>query len=368
MSTSTSTTVPLTPAAPAPSASSANTSAAVTATPWRDKLNGVLFVGLMAAAVMQLADLPAIRQLGFSPLVVGIVCGMLYGNFLRGTMPADWGVGVNFTARRLLRIAVAFYGLNISIQQIAAVGLPGLAVSVAVVLGTLLIGTVVGQRVLGLDRDTAMLTAAGSAICGAAAVLAFEPTLRAAPHKSAVAVATVVLFGTLSMFLYPILYHAGWLGLDTQALGIYIGGTIHEVAQVVGAASNIDPATTEVATIVKMTRVALLVPVLLVLGMYLRSAASQAGGQAKGGKLPIPWFAVGFLVLAIINSLNIIPADAIAAIRRLDIFALTMAMTALGIETRFAQIKKAGPRVMALGLILYAWLLVGGYGIVKLAT
>ena len=362
MSTSSSTAVPLpaTPASPA---------AAPAATPWRDKLNGVLFVGLMAAAVMQLADLPAIRQLGFSPLVVGIVCGMLYGNFLRGTMPADWGVGVNFTARRLLRIAVAFYGLNISIQQIAAVGLPGLAVSVAVVVGTLLLGTVVGQRLLGLDRDTAMLTAAGSAICGAAAVLAFEPTLRAAPHKSAVAVATVVLFGTLSMFLYPVLYHAGWLNLDTQALGIYIGGTIHEVAQVVGAASNVDPATTEVATIVKMTRVALLVPVLLILGLYLRSAASHAtGGQGKGAKLPIPWFAVGFLVLAIINSLNIIPADAVAAIRRLDIFALTMAMTALGIETRFAQIRKAGPRVMALGLILYLWLLVGGYAIVKLAS
>ncbi|OCZ55232.1 hypothetical protein A7P22_29205 [Achromobacter insolitus] len=362
MSTSSSTAVPL-PAAPASPAS------APAATPWRDKLNGVLFVGLMAGAVMQLADLPAIRQLGFSPLVVGIVCGMLYGNFLRGTMPADWGVGVNFTARRLLRIAVAFYGLNISIQQIAAVGLPGLAVSVAVVVGTLLIGTVVGQRLLGLDRDTAMLTAAGSAICGAAAVLAFEPTLRAAPHKSAVAVATVVLFGTLSMFLYPVFYHAGWLNFDTQALGIYIGGTIHEVAQVVGAASNIDPATTEVATIVKMTRVALLVPVLLILGMYLRSAASHAaGGQSKGAKLPIPWFAVGFLVLAIINSLNIIPADLVAAIRRLDVFALTMAMTALGIETRFAQIRKAGPRVMALGLILYLWLLIGGYGIVKLAS
>ncbi|MBO1112680.1 YeiH family protein [Bordetella petrii] len=338
------------------------------ATPWRDKLNGVLFVALMTVAVMQLSDLPAIRQLGFSPLVVGIVCGMLYGNFLRGTMPADWAAGVNFTARRLLRIAVAFYGLNISIQQIAAVGLPGLAVSVAVVVGTLLLGTVVGQRLLGLDRDTAMLTAAGSAICGAAAVLAFEPTLRAAPHKSAVAVATVVLFGTLSMFLYPVLYHAGWLSLDTQALGIYIGGTVHEVAQVVGAASNIDPATTEVATIVKMTRVALLVPVLLVLGLWLRSAAARAEpGHAKA-RLPIPWFAVGFLVLAIVNSLAILPPDVVTATRRLDVFALTMAMTALGIETRFSQIRKAGPRVLALGLILYAWLLFGGYGIVKLAT
>ncbi|ALM86394.1 YeiH family protein [Bordetella sp. N] len=339
--------------------------------PWRDKLNGVLFVGLLAAAVVQLADLPVIRGLGFSPLVVGIVCGMIYGNFLRGTMPADWGVGVNFTARKLLRIAVAFYGLNISIQQIAAVGLPGLAVSVSVVVGTLVLGTVVGQRVLGLDRDTAMLTSAGSAICGAAAVLAFEPTLRAQPHKSAVAVATVVLFGTLSMFLYPVFYHAGWLHFDTQALGIYIGGTVHEVAQVVGAASNIDPATTEVATIVKMTRVALLVPVLLVLGMWLRGSRANADGAAPGApaaKLPVPWFAVGFLVLAIINSLGVIPEQVITVAKRLDVFALTMAMTALGIETRFSQIRKAGPRVLALGLILYAWLIFGGYAIVKLAT
>jgi uncharacterized integral membrane protein (TIGR00698 family) len=342
------------------------------ARPFRDKVNGVFFVGLFSAAVVQLASLPFLRGLGFSPLVVGIVCGMLYGNFLRGTMPQDWSSGVNFTARRLLRIAVAFYGLNISIQQIAAVGLPGLAVSVAVVASTLVIGTVVGQRLLGLDRDTAMLTSAGSAICGAAAVLAFEPTLRAQPHKSAVAVATVVLFGTLSMFLYPVFYHAGWLSLDTQQLGIYIGGTVHEVAQVVGAASNVDPATTEVATIVKMTRVALLVPVLLILGVWLRRAAraktNSGSGHGHGGeaKLPIPWFAIGFLALALVNSLAVLPADVVHGLRQLDVFALTMAMTALGIETRFSQIRKAGPRVMALGFILYLWLIFGGYGIVKL--
>jgi uncharacterized integral membrane protein (TIGR00698 family) len=346
------------------------TAALPLATPWRDKLNGVLFVGLLSVAVIQLANLPFLHNLGFSSLVVGIVCGMLYGNFMRGTMPQEWGAGVNFTARRLLRIAVAFYGLNISIQQIAAVGLPGLAVSTAVVVSTLVIGTVVGQRLLGLDRDTAMLTAAGSAICGAAAVLAFEPTLRAQPHKSAVAVATVVLFGTLSMFLYPVLYHAGWLHLDTRHLGIYIGGTIHEVAQVVGAASNVDPATTEVATIVKMTRVALLVPVLLVLGLWLRRAAGakSQNGQAGATRLPIPWFAIGFLALAIVNSLNVLPGDVVAQLRKLDVFALTMAMTALGIETRFSQIRKAGPRVLALGFILYVWLIFGGYGLVKLVS
>lgn len=338
------------------------------ATPWRDKLNGVLFVGLLATAVMQLADLPAIKQLGFSPLVVGIVCGMVYGNFLRGTMPADWSTGVNFSARRLLRIAVAFYGLNISIQQIAAVGLPGLVVSVSVVVSTLVLGTFVGQRLLGLDRDTAMLTSAGSAICGAAAVLAFEPALRAQPHKSAVAVATVVLFGTLSMFLYPVFYRAGWLSFDTRGLGIFIGGTVHEVAQAVGAASNIDPATTKIATIVKMTRVALLVPVLLVIGLWLRRPSATGQDGQPAAKLPVPWFAMGFLVLALINSLGVIPDGMLTAVRRLDVFALTMAMTALGIETRFAQIRKAGPRVLALGFILYMWLVFAGYGIVKLAS
>ena len=339
------------------------------ASPWRDKINGVLFVGLLAAAVVQLAATPAIKALGFSPLVVGIVCGMLYGNFLRGTMPAEWGAGVHFTARRMLRVAVAFYGLNISIQQIIEVGLPGILVSCAIVLLVLIVGTLIGTRLLKLDRDTAMLTAAGSAICGAAAVLAFESTLKAAPHKSAVAVATVVLFGTISMFLYPLLYQMGWLDLDTRAFGIFLGGAVHEVAQVVGAASNIDAATTEVATIVKMTRVALLVPVLLVLGLWLqRSATATAGVNGIKAKLPIPWFAIGFLVLALIHSAQVIPAPVLQALRTLDIFVLTMAMTALGIETRFAQMRQAGPRVMVLGVILFILLGLGGYALVRLVT
>ena len=341
----------------------------VSTSPWRDKINGVLFVGLLAAAVVQLATTPVVKSMGFSPLVVGIVCGMLYGNFLRGTMPAEWGVGVHFTARRLLRVAVAFYGLNISVQQIIAVGLPGIIVSTAVVLSVLVLGTLVGTRILKLDRDTAMLTAAGSAICGAAAVLAFETTLKAEPHKSAVAVATVVLFGTISMFLYPLLFQLGWIALDPRAFGIFLGGTVHEVAQVVGAASNIDAATTEVATIVKMTRVALLVPVLLVLGFWLqRSATTSADPTSAKTKLPIPWFAIGFLVLALINSAQVIPAAILQTLRTLDIFVLTMAMTALGIETRFAQIRKAGPRVMVLGVILFILLGMGGYRLVKLVT
>ncbi|MEM5317861.1 YeiH family protein [Paraburkholderia sp. JHI869] len=335
----------------------------------RGQLNGVLFVALFAAAVTSIASLPAIAGLGMSPLIVGIVAGAIYGNALRDGMPESWAAGINFSARKLLRIAVAFFGLRVSLQEIAQVGLPGLVESVAIVVSTLVIGTWVGMKVMKLDRDTAILTAAGSAICGAAAVLAFESTLQSKPHKSAVAVGSVVLFGTLSMFLYPVLVRAGWLHLDTLGAGLFFGGTIHEVAQVVGAASNVSPEATHIATIVKMTRVMLLVPVLLVLGVWLsRSARRKAvadGHAAAGGarKLAVPWFALGFLALVIVNSLNVLPEAAVHTINTLDTFALTMAMTALGIETRFSQIRQAGPRALTTGFIIYLWLVGGGLAI-----
>jgi uncharacterized membrane protein YadS len=329
------TTIPLTAATPAQSST-------------RGQLNGILFVALFAAAVTHIASIPAIAGLGLSPLIVGIVAGAIYGNALRDGMPASWAAGVNFSARKLLRIAVAFFGLRVSLQEIAQVGLPGLAESVLIVVSTLV-----------------------SAICGAAAVLAFESTLQSKPHKSAMAVGSVVLFGTLSMFLYPVLFNAGWLHLDTVGAGLFFGGTIHEVAQVVGAASNVSPEATHIATIVKMTRVMLLVPVLLVVGMWVnRSArrAAAAGSQdgAHGSaprKLAIPWFALGFLAFVVINSLHVLPEAATSTLNTLDTFALTMAMTALGMETRVSQIRQAGPRALTTGLILYVWLVAGGLGI-----
>ena len=330
----------------------------------RGQLNGILFVALFAAAVTQISALPAIANLGLSPLIVGIVAGAIYGNTLRDGMPESWASGVNFSARKLLRIAVGFFGLRVSLQEIAQVGLPGLTVSVLVVVSTLAIGTWVGMKLMKLDRDTALLTAAGSAICGAAAVLAFESTLQSEPHKSAMAVGSVVLFGTLSMFLYPLAVHLSWLHLDTLGVGLFFGGTIHEVAQVVGAASNVSPEATHIATIVKMTRVMLLVPVLLVIGMWVnraRNAADTASGTKR--KLAIPWFALGFLALVIVNSLHVLPDTATHSLNTLDTFALTMAMTALGIETRIAQIRQAGPRALVTGAILNAWLIGGGLAI-----
>ena len=354
----------------------------------RGELNGFLFVALFAAAVTQISALPAISRLGLSSLIIGIAAGVVYGNVVREAMPESWAAGVNFAARRLLRIAVAFYGLRISFQEIATVGVQGFFVSATIVVVTLVVGTWLGTRVLKLDREEALLTAAGSAICGAAAVLAFESTLQSKPHKSAIAVGTVVLFGTLSMFLYPALLRVGLIHLDTVGTGLFFGGTIHEVAQVVGAASAISPEATHIATIVKMTRVLMLVPVLLVLTVWLarRDAAAHkatpssnpshsdaahavhnAASHTVKRKIAVPWFALGFLALVGVNSLHLLPDSAVHSINALDTFALTMAMTALGIETRFAQIRQAGPRALVFGLGLYVWLIAGGLGITYLA-
>jgi len=344
------------------------TASSVAPKPWIGTLGGILFVATLAALVTQLSGLPAIKTFGVSPLVLGIVTGMLVGNFNHRTIPSSWSKGINLSAKKLLRIAVAFYGLNISIQQIIEIGLPGLMLSTVVVLAVLGIGTWVGINIFRLDRDTAMLASAGSAICGAAAVLAFESTLRAPAHKSAVAIASVVIFGTLSMFLYPILIQTGLLNLDAKAAGMFLGATVHEVAQVVASGSNISPEATEVATIVKMTRVALLVPVLLLLGFWLNQRARRQGQGKQQSKAPIPWFLIGFLLIALIHSSQVIPQDALMFMRAVDLFALTMAMTALGIETRFSQLKAAGPKVMGLACSLFMLLGMGGYFLVRLAS
>ncbi len=241
---------------------------------------------------------------------------------------------------------------------------------------TFILGSWLGMKVFGLDRDTSMLTASGASVCGAAAVLATEPVLKAEEYKAAIAVSMVVLFGTISMFLYPLLYttifeHAkGLLHLNPAQYGIYVGGTIHEVAQVV-AASGINGAGTQMANnavIVKMTRVLLIAPMLILLGIYLSRRAKQIGGEGAVVKLVIPWFAVYFLGVAGFNSLHLIPTHFISWINSVDTFLLTMAMTALGMGTRFAKFKGLGMAPLYTALGMFIWLVIGGFIVVKVVT
>ncbi len=327
-------------------------------------LNGILFVALFALAAKYIASFPVIRHLQISPLIVGIVLGVFYANSLRSHLPQAWVPGILFSSKTLLRAAIIFYGFRLTFQSIADVGTAGIVVSVAMVTLTFILGYLVGTKILKLDMDTTILISAGSSICGAAAVLATEPVIEAKPYKSAIAVSTVVIFGTISMFLYPFLYKSGLLGIAPKTMGIFIGGTVHEVAHVVAAGNAIGELTAETAVIVKMIRVMMIAPFLLILGWWLaRKFARTNNGQAK--KITIPWFAVFFILVAGFNSLNLLPDTAVSVINDFDTFALTMAMTALGMETNVENFKGVGLKPIYLASIIYLWLFGGGFFIAK---
>ncbi len=333
-------------------------------------VQGLLLVSLLTVIAIFVARVPAIADLGFSPLVIGIVIGMVYANTIRNRVPDSFQTGIVFSAKKILRLAIILYGFRITFQDIYQVGLEGFLLSLIIVVSTFAIGTFVGMKLFKLDRDTSMLTAAGSAVCGAAAVLATEPVLKAEPYKSAVAVSTVVLFGTTSMFLYPIIYSSGILDLDPSQFGVYVGGTIHEVAQVVAVPASIpnaDEVMANNAVIVKMTRVMLIAPMLLILGFVLAKFFTS-GEVSEKNKIVIPWFAVGFIVMSGVNSLHIIPTQIVEYINIVDTFLLTMAMTALGMETAISKFKNVGLRPLYTASVMFVWLVVGGYFLTKLIT
>lgn len=319
-------------------------------------LHGILLIALFSCAAFYLADTQPARSLSFSPLILGILLGMLYANSLRNHLPETWVPGILFCSKQLLRAGIVLYGFRLTFQSVAAIG-----IDAAVVAGTLLLGVLLG-RALKMDRDLALLTSTGSAICGAAAVLGAEPVVKAAPHKTAVAVSTVVIFGTVSMFLYPALWRAGILGLTPEQMGLYTGATLHEVAHVVGAGNAMGAEIADGAVIVKMIRVMMLAPVLLVMSLLLARRTKGGAGRAK---VTIPWFAFGFLAVIGFNSLDLLPEAAVAGINSFDTFLLTMAMTALGTETSLDKFRQAGARPFVLAGLLYVWLVAGGYFVTK---
>lgn len=327
-------------------------------------LHGVLLITLFSCAAFYIGDTGFVKSLSLSPMIVGIILGMLYANSLRNNLPDTWVPGIQFCSKRVLRVGIILYGFKLTFQNVLDVGLPAIIVDAIIVTVTICGGVMIG-RLLKMDRGIALLTSVGSGICGAAAVLGAESAIKTKPYKTAVAVSTVVIFGTLSMFLYPVLYRNGIVDLSPTEMGVYTGSTVHEVAHVVGAGNAMGKAVADPAIIVKMIRVMMLVPVLLVISYTVMRAAAN-GGTAEGkGKINMPWFAILFLVVIGFNSLNLLPVSVVSFINTLDTFLLTMAMTALGAETSIDKFRKAGFKPFVLAFILFIWLMVGGYCLAK---
>jgi uncharacterized integral membrane protein (TIGR00698 family) len=318
---------------------------------------GTGFALLLGLAAIAFAATPVFARSQLSALTLAIVLGMLVGNLAGTRLPVTLKPGLAFSQRNLLRAGVVLYGLRISFGQIAAIGLGALVLDGAIVVSTLALGVWIGRRWLGLDRDTALLTTCGSAICGAAAILATERVLKPEPDKVAIAVASVVLFGTLNIFLYPFLH--AHLALSPAAFGVYTGATVHEVAQVVAIGNAIGTDATDTAVIVKLTRVLMLVPFLFLLSV----SRSRTNGTRDA--ISIPWFALAFVGVCALNSVLVLPAWLRARLLDLDTLLLATAMAALGVETQATKLRALGARPLLLALILFGWLSIGGYWLTR---
>lgn len=341
-------------------------------------VHGILLIALFTFAAFYIAEIPIVKSLSLSPLIVGIILGMIYANSLRNKLPETWVPGIKFCTKQILRTGIVLYGFRLTLTQVAAVGVPAVIVDSIIVAGTIFIGIWLG-KLLKMDYDTALMTSTGSAICGAAAVLGAEPVAKCEGHKTAIAVSTVVIFGTISMFLYPILYRAGLLdALGDTGVAIFTGSTLHEVAHVAGAGNAMDPTDAlgiaGTATITKMIRVMMLAPVLVIMGITLSGRKQKSsGGETGKSKITIPWFAFGFIGIICLNSLlqSLTGAETVkdiplnGTIEYIDTFMLTMAMTALGTDTSIDKFKQAGAKPFVLAGLLYIWLLAGGYYLTK---
>ena len=328
-------------------------------------VHGVLFVALFTCTAFYLSEWKVLQYLSLSPLIIGIILGMIYGNTLKKNMPAEWLPGITFSSKKLLRLAIILYGFRLTFQNVVSVGLSAIVIDLLVITGTLALGLLLG-KLLKIDKEITLLTSTGSAICGAAAVLGMESVLNNKPHKTAIAVSTVVIFGTIAMFLYPAIYRSGMLNLTNEQWGLYAGATVHEVAHVVGAGNAMGESISEVAIIVKMIRVIFLAPVLLIFAFIVGHQAKRKNEASSGTfKIAIPWFAFGFIAVIGFNSFHLLPQVVVEGINYIDTFLLTMAMTALGMETHFKKFKEAGVKPFILAFILFVWLMVGGYFMVK---
>lgn len=364
--------------------------------------SGILLALFLALISMALSQLPFFARAHISPLIIGIflsigiavALSVAQGGNENATFitafHAKTKAGINFSAKKILRLGIIFYGVFVSLGDIQSVGVVGVALCVGVVATMLALGFVIGTRIFGLDRELAILVSAGCAICGAAAVLALESALRSSTLKGAIAVGTVVVFGLLGMFAYPLLYGLGLMPFTPLQEGVYMGATLYEVANVVGAGNAISTEGANIALITKMIRVALLAPVLLVVPFLFdwadarrtESSSEKSGSAESKGvdskcvdsgraldsaalktrkKLYIPYFAIWFVVVICLHSYIDFPPALIDCVKFLSVLCLSMAMCALGLQVDYKQFLRSGGGAFWLAAVLFVIVSVGGF-------
>jgi len=309
--------------------------------------------GLLLAIVVAIAATFIADTRGGPTMLYALLLGMaLHPISVEGSARC----GIDFSAKRILRLGVALLGARITLEQLGGLGWFNGALIVAGVLATIGFGMVT-SRLLGLDRRLGILTGGATAICGASAAIAIAtvlPRTETSERELVFTIAGVTVLSTLAMILYPVIVSG--LGLSPDDAGIFLGGTIHDVAQVVGAGYSISHDTGDYAVLTKMLRVAMLLPVVMILSIAVMRGRANVEEPQLGFLMPP--FLIGFVVLVVVGSMGWIPQLIGNALNEISHACLVIAIAAVGLKTSLLDVRKVGPRA-ALLLGIEALFLVG---------
>lgn len=321
-------------------------------------IKGILLTLGIAIVAKYISTFPFFSIMG--QLVIAIIIGMIW----RATfnVPDDWHTGISFSSKKLLRFGIILLGMRLNLADIYNAGVSVFLIALINLVFALFV--VYGlSKIFKVEKKLGLLTACGTAICGAAAVVAIAPQIKANEKETAVGAAIVALLGTVFTLAYTLLYTV--FGLTPTEYGIFAGGTLHEIAHVIAAAAAGGDEAVDIAIIIKLTRVALLVPVAILIGIWYRR--SEKGQEKEPFSLSIiPWFIVGFLAMSAFNSLGIVPQSVAQGIVNIAYILIAMAMAGLGLNVEIKTFKKLGGKAFGVGLIGSVCLSVLGYLLVVL--
>ncbi|MGG3572302.1 YeiH family protein [Bacillus gobiensis] len=311
---------------------------------------------VIAFAAMYLSHFPFLSMMG--QLVIAILLGMIWRAAFG--LRENLQPGVAFSSRKLLRVGIILLGMRVNATDIYHAGSSVFLLAVIVIAFALIV--VYGlTRMFGVEKRLGILTACGTAICGAAAVVAIAPQIKATKEETALGAATVAILGTIFTLAYTVMYPI--LNLSPTGYGIFAGGTLHEIAHVIAAAEPDGAAAVDMAVVVKLTRVALLVPIALIIGFFIERGSKE---NTKFTWSAVPWFIFGFLAMSMFNTLGIVSESASGILVKIAYLLIGMAMAGLGMNVEIKAFRKAGIKAFGAGLIGSVLLVGLGYGLVLL--
>ncbi|WP_408011424.1 YeiH family protein [Pseudalkalibacillus sp. A8] len=312
---------------------------------YKELIRGIALTVVLATVAGQIATFPFFSIMG--TMILSILLGTAWKGFM-GTQQ-EMEAGIAFSSKVLLRIGIILMGLRLNLSQIIDAGISILIIDAIVIGFTMLIMIGLG-KILKVDNHLAALIAIGTAVCGAAAIVAVAPVIKVRKEYIALAVACIAILGTFGAIGYIFTYP--FLDMDAYLYGVLVGSTLHELAHVIAASIPGGEVGSKIAILVKLGRVALLIPVVIILGFFFSKKESEGTLKKRSFKdLPIPWFIFGFLAMSILNTLQWIPNSVTHFLIMVSVFLISMAMAGLGLSINISDFKKVGVKPVLLGVI-----------------